>query len=139
MKPIHNLRRMALAVLLCTFFAAPACVPPGHPLAWPRVVECGPTVDQLLPTVSAIVLDQGQPGETFTDQAQRELEELARQHGPATVACLVQRVVQQFMAQDTSRMAASPGPDPGRDAAREAAARRGQVWLQAQGVDEVHL
>lgn len=132
MKTLTIIRRWALSILLVAVMASPAaCGPfaPDGPVAWPKLVQCSPSADTLLDTVSRILLDQGQPGETLSDQAQRELEDLARQHGPATIACLVQKVVDGFMAQDSSRMAA------GYPAVRGAAAARGRAFLSEHDIE----
>lgn len=124
------IRALALALALSTIACGPLG---GGPVAWPKVAQCAPGIDDLLPTVTELVMDQGQPGEQFTDRALTGLEDLAREHGPDAVACLVKSVVDAFLAQDTDRMAAGYKPDP----ASAAAAKRGEAFLAARGVQEV--
>ncbi len=59
---------------------------------WPAVVQCGSrAADDLFPTVSRVLLDDSGP--EMSQRAQSSLEDMAREHGPSVVACLVDRIV----------------------------------------------
>jgi hypothetical protein len=127
MTTFRHIRLWALGLLFVATCAAPAtgCDPTTwKDVVWPQTVTCGtqqagPVID----TVSTILLQDVDPADS--------LEELAREHGPELVACLVEQVVRGFMAQDADRMAAKYKPDP----ARVAAAERGRAFLASKGVE----
>ena len=113
-----------LAIAITTSCAlAPACDPIRN-VVWPTAVSCGTqSADPVIDTVSTVLLQEVDPAD--------ELEELAREHGPELIACVVEQVVRSFMSQDASRMAAGYRPDPTRAAASE----RGRAFLAAKGVE----
>jgi hypothetical protein len=123
---------LAFLALCASALAAPALLtgcgtladtPDGSPVDWPDVVKCGPSVPDLVGTVSRVLLGSGGPSDVqIPERAHDELEDLARQHGPATVACLVDLLVRQWTAPGASR-----SPD------RAGAAARGTDFLDDVG------
>lgn len=92
-------------------------------LDWPDVAKCGPSVPDLVATVSRVLLADGGPGDTqITDRARGELEGLAREHGPDMIACLVDLLVRRWTAPG-----ASANPD------RAGASARGVDFLSDVG------
>jgi hypothetical protein len=107
---------LALALLLT------ACGPHG-PINWPGLFQCAPGISDLVGVVSRILIADGPADQTdMSTRGKRELEDLARTHGPSTVACVVERVVRDWNA-----------PGAAQEPLRLAAAARGQAFLDQVG------
>jgi hypothetical protein len=98
----------------------------GPGLDWPDVVECGPTVGNLVGTVSRVLHEGARDQKTIGEAARAELEQLGLKHGTKTVACLVERLVH-----DWTSPGASAHPD------RMAAAARGRDFLDDVGTKAI--
>lgn len=118
-KPMPSLVVAFLAVSLLA-----SCLPDsrGGGVDWPKVANCGPGVDDVVSSVSRVLLDGSENDAEISDRAVHELEQLAAEHGADTVACLVDLLVSDWL-----RPGASPNPD------RMAAAMRGQDFLRDVG------
>lgn len=79
-------------------------------VVWPQAVTCGSEVaDDLFPAVSVILL-QDRGSETMSAGAASKLEDMAREHTPKVVACLVEGILKNWVhpgaAQTPDRVAA---------------------------------
>ena len=102
---------------------------PGVQVNWPKVLQCGPNVSDLVGVVSRVLLaDGGSDHATISVRAKSELEALARDYGPGTVACIVDRLVRDWRA-----------PGATMEPNRVAAASRGEDFLRVVGVEKVEL
>ena len=106
---------LALLLVSCT---------PQHKVDWPRVLECGSKVSDIVATVTRILLADGPRG--LSDMRRKELLELATKHGSEAVACTINQLVHDWTG-------------PGAALAPETldAAQRGQAFLESVGVEEV--
>lgn len=101
---------------------------PGGGVTWPKVAHCLPTGGDLMGNVSRVLLGDGGPGNTsISSRAQNELEQLAINQGPSTVACLVDEVIR-----DWTRPGAAANAD------RIAATSRGRSFLSNIGTQIEH-
>ena len=124
MKMIRSLALAAVAALTLGA-AAPGCLSGGGAPSpdWPKYVECGPDVSDLIATVTRVLFENGgSSSETLGDRARAELEDLGRAHGFETVTCLVDRLVQDWSA-----------PGAAQTPERMRATKRGKSLLE--GVD----
>jgi hypothetical protein len=67
----------------------------GTPVDWPQgVIECVTTeaVIGIIDLVTDVLFTRGD-GAEISDKGKDELEDLAREHGPSTVACAVNEVI----------------------------------------------
>lgn len=108
---------LALCLSSCT---------PQKTVDWPRVLECGTKVTDIITTVTRILLQDGMLA--MSPRSREELLELGRQHGGGEVACAVQRAVNDFT-----------GPGAAITAETGGAAARGLWFLDSVGVEEVYL
>jgi hypothetical protein len=126
---------LALVLTACTS----SCGQPPR-VAWPSVAACAePARDDLMLAVRGVLVDpQDGDSSRIDKRAVEQLEELARAHGPSTIACLVDAAVQGF---DRAAPAGGrppigmvpeyPGPDTVRGLTDdELAAARGRDFLQ---------
>jgi hypothetical protein len=104
-----------------------SCVPHG-PIDWPRVVQCGPDISDIIGAVTRILLSDNHESDaaTLSGRAKDELSGLARTHGPDTVLCVIERLVNDWTA-----------PGAASDPTRALGAARGQAFLDEVGVDIV--
>ena len=126
MKRIRSLFPLVavVAVLAC---ASSSCGKLDTPFKWPDVAACGSDVGNLVGVVTQLLLnDTGDNGPSESTKA--KLEQLARQHGAASILCLVDR-----LSRDWTAMGASQSPE------RFAAAQRGKTWLAGLGTQIQHV
>lgn len=96
----------------------------GAPVQWPARVQCPASVDDLIATVSRILVGAGPPEQRALGEAARaELEAQARRHGSDKVVCMIERLASDWSA-----------PDAAQEPLRLAAAARGRNFLQTVGV-----
>lgn len=88
---------------------------------WPRLVQCGPGVSDIVAIVSRILLADGSAS-TISDRGKAELQGLANEYGASTVACMIDRLRQDWTA-----------PGAAQDSTRIAAAQRGSRFLADVG------
>jgi hypothetical protein len=121
-RPFHLLTVIAAFVLAVAACSLPSCTgTPAGPFHWPDVARCGSDVGNLVGTVSQILLnDTGK--EAPSPETKQKLEGLARQHGAATILCLVDQ-----LSRDWTAVGASASPE------RFGAAMKGRVWLADTG------
>lgn len=124
-----HIRSIALALAV---FTVGGCVP-GKGVDWPAVVSCAPGVDDLIPSVSRLLLDGGAQGDPLqlSEAAASELEKLAIKHGPEAIACIVDAVVGDWFRAGALREENGYEPDP----RRHAGALRGQAFLASVGTE----
>ncbi len=115
----------ALALLLVASGALSlqACRPGA--IDWPRVATCAPAPAELVDRVARVLLSDGEG--SLSDRATAALEELARTHVPATVACAVAEMVDKWTGQ-----ARSVENGPGRRAAVRGAEFLDRVGTQTR-------
>lgn len=101
--------------------------PNGTPVTWPDVVECGPDVPDLVSTVSRVLLDGS--GLDIDADDRGTLEDLAAEHGPKTILCLVDLLVNR----EWSRPGASQSPK------RLQAVSRGRDFINETGARVVRV
>ncbi len=78
-----------VVALLGTFLG---CTKPP-PVNWPAVAMCAEVPHgELFERGAHVVIGDSAASTTLEDRAIAELEDLARQHGPATIACVVDEV-----------------------------------------------
>lgn len=96
-----------IVALFVVSLVAPACKP-IEKIDWPKAVQCGPNIDDLIGTVSRILLSGGK---TWKD----ELIDLARVHGNETVICIVDRLKHDWSQPTAARTPErnGEGDDPG--------------------------
>lgn len=80
----------AVALIACGFLGSA-----GAPVSWPRLVQCAPSVEDVVGAVGRILLADDDDA-SISARGKRELEDLARVHGPSTIACLIERLVQDW-------------------------------------------
>jgi len=101
---------------------SPAGEPSGE-VTWPELVQCGPDAHEIIGTVSRVLLDDGPINQSdLGTNAIAELEDLARKHGPETVACMV-----DLLIKDWTSVGAAASPE------RVGAANRGANFLRTVG------
>lgn len=117
-----RLRHLTLfAALLCASTTLYSCGPLSR-VDWPKVATCGaPAGDEIIGTVSRVLLQDGH-SPSLGDAARGELEDLAREHGPKLIACLVHELVDAWTS-----------PGAAYEPTRAAGAARGQGFLDAVG------
>ncbi len=109
---------LLLALGLCSL---QSCSSSPKPLEWPsRIAQCAPPPAQLLETVGNVLFADGV--ESLSQGSVSALEALAKEHGPATLACVVDELVDSWTM--------SRGLDP----AEGHAAQRGRAFLESKGV-----
>lgn len=118
----HAITTITAAIVFLVVAFTPACdTIPG--VDWPSIVHCGSrAADDLFPDVSALLL--GGSGDTMSPSAKRGLDDMAIEHGAGVVACLVDRLVQRWIAPG-----ATTSPE------RSAAVIRAQAWQQEVGTE----
>lgn len=91
---------------------------------WPRYLECAPGINDIIATVSRVLLDGGGTATELKQRGRDELQDLAVTHGADVVACTISKLIADWRR-------------PGATATREtlAAAIRGEHFLQSVGVD----
>lgn len=101
------------AILLLAVVCLAGCRHGGErwrEVVWPTAVECAPGWDDLVGTVTRILIADGEASK-MSQRGRDELERLASEHGPGTVACLVEQLRQRWSgagaAQETVLIAAS--------------------------------
>ena len=109
----------ALALAGCGLLSG-GDTPRGGKIDWPAVVECGPDVPDVVATVSRILLDGS--GFDIDEDDRAELERVAAEHGPRTVICLVDLLIQEWV---------SPGATQTQE--RFQAVERGRDFLRETG------
>lgn len=83
-----NITALTLAVLLA---ALSGCKPDS--IDWPKVVSCGaPAASSLFSDVMNIVTQDGF-SMVFTDASVTALEDMAKVHGPSTIACVLDELL----------------------------------------------
>lgn len=83
-----NPTALTLAVLLA---AISGCKPDS--IDWPKVVSCGaPAASSLFSDVMGIVTQDGF-GAAFSDASITALEDMAKVHGPSTIACVLDELL----------------------------------------------
>ena len=112
----------------CNFTSAPPTRPPDTG-PWPTVLECGPSIPDVLAQVSTILQTTERPGDEarqleIEPSAVAELERLAVEQGKDTVACLVDLLFREW-----TRLGASENPE------RFAAAQRAHNFLDVRKVE----
>ncbi len=112
------MKTAALLRLILILFALTGCQTPlpKSPVDWPKLAQCAPPVDDLIATVSRVLLQ--------SIDVQEELTELAREHGAEVVVCLVDQLRLDWTAPGA---ASSPK--------RTAATTSAQDFLKAVGTE----
>jgi hypothetical protein len=130
MRPTFSIALLWFALFASTCMApAYGCnLSDGKGVEWPDVLQCGPKVDDLVSTVSTILLGSEKPGDegsqtAIGQRAKDELEQLAEKHGANVISCLV-----DLLKRDWTRPGASATPET------LAAAARAQSFLDVEGV-----
>lgn len=123
---MRSLLLMILALIAIQIGIACATTGTGGGVTWPKLAHCVPSAGELMGTVQRILLSDGTSGTTVGSRAQNELEKLAIDNGPATVACLVDEVIR-----DWTRPGAAANEE------RAAATTRGRSFLTGIGT-EIH-
>lgn len=104
---------------------ASGCGSARGPINWPGLVKCAPGISDLIASVSRVLIGDGPQDQTsISGRGKNELEDLARVHGPGTVACVVERLVNDWT-----------GAGAAQEPLRLAAAARGQDFLTKVGTD----
>lgn len=102
-----------------------SCTGSKHPVNWPKVLECGTSVSNIVGTVSRILLADGTPDmHTLTAAGESALNDLAREYGPGVVACVVKELVHDWTS-----------PGAAQSPLRAAAAARGANFLAEKGLE----
>lgn len=112
----------ALQFLLALALLSSCSTLPTAPIDWPKVAQCGPGANDVLATVSRILLQDGADLKKLSQHSSDELENLARTNGAATVACVVDQLIQDWAA-----------PGAAAQPIRLAALQRGQAFADAIG------
>jgi hypothetical protein len=114
-------RKLALALLM--LLALSDCVA-WQKVVWPSLVTCaGPVSSQLVQDIEAI-LAQGGSAQELSDAAVDALEKLAAENGATLVACVIEQLIDKWLA--PNGIAAS--------ADAQAKAARAQNFLNDRGV-----
>lgn len=116
---VRTLMGLALALSLT------GCTPQKR-VDWPKVLECGPDISDIITTVTRILLADGP--RSLSPSSTDELRDLALVHGTDVVACTIERLIQ-----DWTRPGSAQAPET------LMAASRGRQFLETQGVVEVRL
>lgn len=115
----------APAILFC-LLALPqssACIPGTHKVDWPRVLNCGPVVADIVATVTRILLASSSDPAQLDPSGKRELQRLAEQEGASAVACAIRAAVDDWRRPGAALSGETIG-----------AAMRGDAFLAEQGV-----
>lgn len=113
-------------LIIIAFVALAACSS-AKPIDWPAVVRCaGPVAGQLVEDVERII-SEGGVGADLGTAAIAELEALAGKYGAPTIVCILEQLIESWMAP-------TGAPASGDD--RDKAARA-QGFLNAHEIDVV--
>jgi len=119
MKKLSAILLVALMCGGCGLFSE------GGPLSVDKIVQCGPTTNELVPIVSRIISGDG-TAKNLSQRALNELDGLAHDNGAEAIACIVKSLADSWLGR-------SAAPDP----VRVAGAQRGNAWIADQGIEEV--
>jgi hypothetical protein len=112
------MRHIATWLVVALLGSFTGCTKPP-PVNWPAVAMCAEVPHgELFERVAHVVIGDSATETVLEDRAIAELEDLARQHGPATIACVVDEVRTALRGPaPTARAARAPAPSPENEAA----------------------
>jgi predicted small lipoprotein YifL len=115
--------RVPMLMLLALALSVQACGQ-QRPFSWPDALKCAPGIPDIIGVVSRVLLSDGSDNDLdISERGKAELTRLAVEHGADTVACVVDKLVDDWTS-------------PGRSLhpTTLAAAARGQDFLNEIGV-----
>lgn len=92
-------RWLLATVIGALWYCTPGTPGGGSPVDWPVVVQCSPDVGDLVGIVTQILFTNGgESADTISASALSALEDLGREHGFDTIACLVDALASRWSA-----------------------------------------